>query len=254
MVALIEDQLGITIAEETVNKSTTVSDLRQLISRSGRAEIPKRRPNWPYWRWVRLAGNGVRESLIRVIIRIWVKLNIEGRENLNVLKTPVLFIFNHTDDFDGPVIYKALPHRIRKNLSVAAADDVLQKHKFLAFIVRFCFAGFNLARSEPYLPSLEYVGQMVDKGWNVVLSPEGRLSTNGRLQPFKSGIGLLAVNLGIPVVPMKTIGLSGTVPLHAKWPKKRSRVTVRIGQPVSFGPHTDYDEATETLRRLLESL
>jgi 1-acyl-sn-glycerol-3-phosphate acyltransferase len=189
-----------------------------------------------------------------LIVRIWVKTRVEGRSNLDNLDTPALFIFNHTDDFDGPIIYRALPYQIRKRSAVAAADDVLREHKILAFIIRFCFAGFNFARKEPYMPSLEYVSEMIDRGWNVVLAPEGRLSTTAELQPFKSGIGLLAVSLGVPVVAIKTFGLSGTVPLHAKWPKKRSQVTLRIAQPVIFDDNVTYDDATEKLQGIMENL
>jgi len=181
-------------------------------------------------------------------------VSVEGVEGLADFKGPALFIFNHSDDFDGPVVYHALPRKIRTRLAVATADDVLRDHKLLALLARVCFAGFSFARSEPYLPSLEYVGEMVDRGWNVLISPEGRLSTTGRLQPFKSGIGLLAVSLGVPVIPIKTIGLAGTVPLHAKWPKRRSRVTVRIGQPMCFGPRMNYDDVTEALYRAVEDL
>ena len=88
---------------------------------------------------------------------IWVKMEVQGREKLDDLDTPALFIFNHSDDFNGPVVYQALPLRISTRVAVAAADDVMRDHKLLAFIIRFCFAGFNLSRSEPYMPSLEYV-------------------------------------------------------------------------------------------------
>ena len=130
----------------------------------------------------------------------------------------------------------------------------MRTHKVLAFVIRLCFAGFDLARTEPYMPSLEYVSTLVDQGWSVVLAPEGRLSTTGALQPFKSGIGMLAVNLGIPVVPVKTLGLYGTVPLHAKWPKRHSAVTVRIGQPVRFDSDMNYDNVTQQLHQIMEEL
>ena len=118
---------------------------------------------------------------------MWVKMTVEGRENLDGLDGPALYVFNHSDDFDGPVVYQALPRQIRRRLAVAAADDVMREHKVLAFIVRFCFAGFNLARTEPYMPSLEYVGTLVDRGWSVALAPEGRLSTDGVLAAVQVG-------------------------------------------------------------------
>ena len=233
---------------------TTVGELRQSVDHGGTLEEVARTPAWPYWRWVRAIGNGLREGVLRAIVRVWVRMDVVGAEALDDLRTPVIFIFNHSDDFDAPVIYQSLPYRIRKRLAVATAADVLRTHKVLAFLARLCFAGFSFARSEPYIPSLEYVGEMIERDWNVLIAPEGGISTTGGLQPFKSGIGLLAVNLGVPVVPLKTVGLTGTVPLHAKWPKKRSRVTVRVGQPMRFAPGAQYEDVTTTLHRAMELL
>lgn len=254
VVALIEEELGVTISDESVTPATTVGQLRQIISEASPVEQQARRPAWPYWTWVRAIGDGLREGVIRAVVRIWVRTDVVGDDELDSLHAPSIFIFNHGDDFDGPVVYQALPRRIRKRLAVATADDVMADHKVLAFIVRLCFAGFDFARSEPYMPSMEYVGQMIDRGWNVLIAPEGRISTTGELQPFKSGIGLLAVSLGVAVVPMKTVGLVGTVPLHAKWPQKRSRATVRIGRPMFFGAQMDYEDVTETLHHVMQVL
>jgi long-chain acyl-CoA synthetase len=139
-------------------------------------------------------------------------------------------------------------------LAVAVADDVLAGHKVLAFIARFGFGGFDFARHEPFLPSLSFASNLLDKGWNVAIAPEGHISKTGKLLPFKSGIGLLAVETGAPVIPVKTIGLFGTVPLHENWPVKRSRVVVRIGEPIYFSSHDTYDEATKLLEKTIQAL
>lgn len=254
VLSLLEERLGVTIRDDAIDVQTTIGDLRRLAGEGRAVEAPPRRARWPYWRAVRFVGNGLRETLIRAIVRIWVTTNVEGLEHLASLDGPAIFIFNHSDDFDGPVVYHALPVAIRRRLTVAMGDDVMRDHTMLALLARFCFAGFSFARSEPYLPSLKYVGTLLDDGWNVLVAPEGRLSTDGRLQPFKSGIGLLAVNYGVPIVPLKTIGLAGTVPLHAKWPRRRSTVTVRIGEPVRFGSDRDYEDVTTALHQIVEDL
>jgi long-chain acyl-CoA synthetase len=254
VVALLEEQLGVTISDESVTPVTTVGELRALAregSPMGEVSIP---PLWPYWRAVRVIGNALRDHVIYRLVRRWVRMDVVGADQLVGLETPAIFIFNHSDDFDGPVIYEAVPRELRRRLAVATGADVMHDHRLLAFVVRLCYAGFAFARSEPYVPSLQYVGEMLDKGWNVLIAPEGHLSTNAQLQPFKSGIGLLAVNLRVPIVPLKTFGLAGTVPLHAKWPKKRSRVTVRIGSPLRFSPTLDYEDVTESLQRAMEAL
>ncbi|MFZ1063279.1 MAG: AMP-binding protein [Acidimicrobiales bacterium] len=254
VVSLLEEQLGVSIPDDAVNAETTVGALRALAGAVAAVSTPQRAPGWPYWRITRLLGDVVREGVIDNLVRIWVRTDVEGAEHLEALSGPALFIFNHSDDFDGPVVYRSLPASVRRRLAVAAGDDVLRDHRWLAFVIRWCFAGFSFARSEPYLASLEYVGSMIDRGWNVLIAPEGRIDNSGQLRPFKTGIGLLAVNLGVPVVPVKTIGLTGTVPLHAKWPKKHSHVVVRIGEPVCFARHEDYEEVTHTLHQLVERL
>jgi long-chain acyl-CoA synthetase len=73
------------------------------------------------------------------------------------------------------------------------------------------------------------------------------------MAPFQSGIGLLAENLGIPIVPMRLDGV---------WQMKRERrrlahigeITVRIGAPVTFPPGMSSDEIPRRLESLIRSL
>ncbi len=253
-VALIRDRLRAAIGEEDVNQFTTFAQLRTLAAQAGATEHIETIPTWQFHPWIRRLGYFLRETVIAPLVEIWVHLKIEGQDRLDGLNSPAIFIFNHTDDFDGPVIYQALPPEIRRRLAVAVADDVLHDHKVLSFVARLCYAGFNMRRKEPFIPSLEYIGELVDKGWNIVLAPEGRISKTGKIQPFKDGVGLLAVSLAIPVVPIKTVGLTGTVPLHAKWPRRHSQVTVRIGEPIVFAREISPEEATTRLHDIVEKL
>jgi long-chain acyl-CoA synthetase len=247
VVSLLEKNLGVSISDEGVGPSTTIGELRRLVgeARPSTSRIVRRR--WTYLPWVRLIGDGVRDHVIWPLVHHWVHLEVEGEENLRG-NAPSLIIFNHSDDFDGPVIYQALPKELRRHLAVAMADDVMAEHRVLAFIVRLCFAGFEFARSEPYLPSLQYVGTLLDRGWSILIAPEGRISVTGELQEFKTGIGLLAVDLGVAVIPMRTVSLHGTVPLHARWPRRHTNAIVRIGAPLRFSAHEDYEDVTRRLR------
>jgi long-chain acyl-CoA synthetase len=254
VVSLLEELVGIAIADDAVTSATTVAELRELTLAGAPVEGVRRPPRWPFAPGVRLVGDALRDHVVFPLVHHWVDLTVEGAEHAEALGGPAIFIFNHSDDFDGPVVFQALSPRVRRRLCVAMGADVMAEHRVLAFLARLLYAAFPFARSEPYLASLQYVGEMIDQGRHVLIAPEGRLSVDGQLQPFKNGIGLLAVNLGVPVVPMKTIGLAGTVPLHAKWPRKHSRATVRIGAPMTFSAGQDYDEVTETLRRAVAGL
>ena len=253
VISLLDDHLGVSISDERVGATTTVGELRRLVSEvePHTSEIVQKR--WTYRPWVRQIGDGIRDHVIWPLVHHWVNLEVEGQENLRGSATS-LIIFSHSDDFDGPVIYQSLPKNIRRRLAVATADDVMRQHRVLAFIVRLCFAGFEFARSEPYLPSLQYVGTLLDRGWNVLIAPEGRISVTGELQKFKSGIGLLAVDLGVAVIPMKTVDLHGTVPLHARWPRRHAHAVVRIGVPMRFSAQEDYEDVTRRLRDAMDAL
>ena len=210
-------------------------------------------PAWPYRRSVRVVGDLLRDCVVTPFIKHWVSISTEGADNLRGLNEPAIFIFNHTDDFDGPVIYAALPRRIRRKLSVATGANILADHRGLAFVIRLCYAGFSFAR-RAFRPSLAYVDELMALGRNILLAPEGHLSEDGELAEFKGGIGLLAVTLGAPVVPMRLDGLWGTVPMHSLWPKRHSKVTLRIGAPLRFGPDAKYREVTVALHDAVKAL
>jgi long-chain acyl-CoA synthetase len=253
-VVAVEEALGVTLAEQDVTASITVSKFRALISDRSSRPSSGDFPEWPYRRDVRWIGNALRDHVFARVVRHWVTLDVEGAECLKDVTTPSLFIFNHTDDFDGPVIYEALPKAIRRSMSVAIGDDVMREHKALAFATRLGWGAFAFSRSAPFRPSLEYVGTMLKRGHHVLFAPEGRLSTTGELLDFKPGIGYFVVHLGVSVVPLKTKGLSGTVPLHANWPQKSSHVTVKFGAPMRFEKTRDYVGVTDTLRQAVDDL
>ena len=210
-------------------------------------------PTWPFRPSVRIVGDLMRDGVVTPFIKHWVSITTEGAENLRALNEPAIFIFNHSDDFDAPVIYAALPRRIRRKLTVATGANILADHRGLAFVIRFGYAGFSFAR-RAFRPSLAYVGELMASGHHVLLAPEGQLSEDGKLAEFKGGIGMLAVTLGAPIVPMRLDGLWGTVPMHALWPKRHSNVTLRIGAPQRFGPEAKYREVTVALHDAVKAL
>jgi long-chain acyl-CoA synthetase len=203
---------------------------------------------------VRLVGDAFRDHFFARLVRHWVTLSVEGSEHLAKVKAPALFIFNHTDDFDGPVIYEALPPKIRRRMTVAVGADIMRDHRALAFGSRLGWGSFAFSRTAPFRPSLRNVAHMLETGHHVLFAPEGRLSTDGELLDFKPGIGYMVARLKVAVVPIKTKGLSGTMPLHAKWPTRKSDVTVKFGEPMSFGVTKNYVEVTEWLRQAVEEL
>src|SRR5439155_7844534 len=114
---------------------------------------------------------------------------------------------------------------------------------------------FPLPQLSGFRESFRFDGDSVDRGYSVLVFPEGEVnnSEDGRMAPFRSGIGLLAENLRISIIPMRLDGV---------WQMKRERrrlahlgeITVRIGTPVTFPPGASPYEIAHRLEYIMRSL
>jgi long-chain acyl-CoA synthetase len=112
---------------------------------------------------------------------------------------------------------------------------------------------FPLPREAGFRQSFAYAGQAVDRGYSVLVFPEGRHTTDGKMNPFRAGIGLLAENLGIPVLPMRIIGLFEVKQAGRKFAAPW-KIRVRIGPPIRFAPGTAPEEIARALQKEVEGL
>ena len=67
--------------------------------------------------------------------------------------------------------------------------------------------------------ALKFTGELVDGGFCPLVYPEGERSPDGSLKAFKDGIGLMAVRLQVPVVPIHLKGMLEIYSVHDSWPR-----------------------------------
>ena len=80
-----------------------------------------------------------------------------------------------------------------------------------------------------------------------MIFPEGKLTTDGNINVFKSGVGLLVKEMNVPVIPAKIQGLYEIMDHRFKWPQKKGEVTLRFGDPITFSPAATYEDITSRL-------
>ena len=87
----------------------------------------------------------------------------------------------------------------------------------------------------------------------MIFFPEGGRSQNGKLRPFKRGVGMLALESGAPLLPVRIEGSFGVLPKGGFFLKRHS-VHVRIGPPISAESYDSRDTGSsqEAMRRLSE--
>jgi 1-acyl-sn-glycerol-3-phosphate acyltransferase len=179
-------------------------------------------------------------------------LTIDGGERLRSVRGPAIIIANHSSHFDTPVVLSALPERIRRKTAVGAAADRFYRRGKRTWWFSLFFNTFPIVRGGGSA-TLDYAGELLQRGWSVVIFPEGTRSTSGDVRQFRHGVAILALQANVPVVPVYIEGLRNVMPKGERVPRPAA-VHVRIGAPVWLDDTTSVPQATERLQHALLSL
>ena len=269
LVTMLEEEFNLEIDEGAFDAGTTVSGVKEIVAARQSETL-----HYGFRRWSRTWPARVARRLLQVVAfrvpSLFSRTTVKGRENLAGLKTPAIFIANHTSQYDVFYVVRALPWRLRK-IALAAAADILFELKpgdswgrwlyvrFCGFWATLLMNLFPLSRGSHVKRSFEYMGELVDDGWNVLLYPEGKITLTGEMDRFKGGIGLLTQALQVPVVPVKIDGLYSIVPTtdpdRLRWiPERFGRVSVIFGKPIQIDPQADPDQVARTCEEAVRNL
>jgi long-chain acyl-CoA synthetase len=188
--------------------------------------------------------------------------SVRGREHLRGLRGPLLFVPNHITEIDIGFVLAALPFRFRHRLAVAMVGERLRDLRHPPaelswfrrlvdpvgyLLVAALFNVFSMPKQSGVRASFQFAGESVDRGYSLAVFPEGQLTRDGQVGPFRGGIGVLAQKLSIPVVPIKIDGLYELREARRRFARPGA-VRVTIGAPVRFGR----DEEPEQIARQLQ--
>lgn len=252
LLAVIEDELGAYLDESEVGPDTTVAQVAALVGRAAKASPRMRFPTWGMASWCRPIRGVLQRVAVFPLLRAAYRLRVRGSGHLASISGPVIFAANHGHHLDNGLILKAMPSRTRRRVAIAGAAEYW-RNPFWAIANPLLGNGFPFARDGAVRPSLENMGRILDRGWSVMIYPEGRVTVGNDVQEFKSGAGLLAVDGRIPVVPVRVrierMGWPARFPLL-----RRGSVRVSFGAPITFEPGTPYEVATSRLREAVVAL
>ncbi|PFG74479.1 AMP-binding protein [Tepidiforma thermophila] len=252
LLSAVEDELGVYVDDADVGPQTTIGELRRMVAKGERKVRIRKFPTWPRWRTVQWLRHALLSFFVFPLLRIGYSVEVRGRERFATVQQPCLIIANHNMHLDQAMLLRSMPPGFRRRVAIAAAASDIFGNRLRGFFASLLGNAFPFAKEGSGVrESLEYVAKMLGEGWNVLIFPEGKLTVIGPMQPFKSGTGLLAVETGVPVLPMRIDVLRPGF-YEGKWlPHPRARVRVSIGEPIRFEPGTSYQEAT---RRLEEAV
>ncbi|MFT4260700.1 lysophospholipid acyltransferase family protein [Microbacterium sp.] len=176
-------------------------------------------------------------SLISPLARMLYRPRVEGKEN--VPRTgAVIFASNHLSFIDSIAIPVAAPrtvHFLAKSTYFEGTG--LKGWASKTFFESIGAIPVRRGAGQAALDALDLQRQLLDEGLAVALYPEGTRSTDGRLYKGRTGVAFLALQTGAPVVPVGLIGTDKVMPVGAKMPTMKERITVKFGEPLDLAPH-----------------
>jgi long-chain acyl-CoA synthetase len=268
LIGALEDRYQVDLSETRFSAARTVGDVERMLSGDVRSRAKYHYPVWALqWpaTWLRWLAHYM---LMRPSMMLLGWPRIEGRENLRGYNGPLLVVCNHITGVDVGFVQTALPARLRNRIATAAGGEALEALRMPAasrgFFGRIydrtqwllgvsLLNLFPLPRESGFRQSFAYAGEAVDRGYSVLVFPEGRHTVDGKMNPFRAGIGLLANNLGIPVLPVRIVGLF-EVKQAARRFARPGDIQVRIGQPMSIAAGSDPARIALELQRAVEAL
>jgi long-chain acyl-CoA synthetase len=235
-------------------------------------------PRWP-WSWPVHAVRVVfQEAIARPLTWLLAEPRVVAPAGLRaaVLDAgPMLIIANHVTAYDGPLAQYALPARLRMSMAAAMSGEMLDDMLHFRnpergprygkfdlsgpiawFLTTALYNVFPLPRTRDFQRSFTHAGHALDRGYSVLVFPEGMRSEAGRLAAFRQGIGLLVKQSGVPVLPVALRGLGELKQKGRGW-FRSGKIEVRVGEPIRFDRDVTEAQITERLhaevKRLLES-
>jgi long-chain acyl-CoA synthetase len=264
----IEDRFQTDVNEAAFANARTVSDLESLLKSPPQPASP-----YPYVRWARNRVVAMlRElawwTLVTPAMLLLGYPRAAGRERLRGLKSPFLLVANHQSEIDAAFLLAALPNQLRRRMTIAMGGerlrDMRQPPAASSLLTRMfdpvgyvlltaLFHVFPLPKQSGVRGSFEFVGELIDLGWSVMIFPEGQLTKDGTVGPFRKGIGVLATSLGVPVLPAKLSGLYELRKTGRRY-ARGGEIHVHFGKPVRFEHDVNPETAADELHRIVSEM
>lgn len=178
-----------------------------------------------------------------VLWLLLVPIKVTGRENVDSQKSYV-FVANHQSFLDVFAVYGWLPNNFKWLMK--------KELRKIPFVGTACAVAGHIFvdRSNPRaaMESLTYIKAQLHDGMSTVIFPEGTRTKTGEMGRFKAGAFKIAMDMGLPVVPITLNGFYKSMPSGQFFVNPRSRVSLHIGKPIDISQFTDINEAMVAVR------
>jgi 1-acyl-sn-glycerol-3-phosphate acyltransferase len=174
-------------------------------------------------------------------------VEVEGLEQIDRDAT-YIFMCNHVSNLDPPILIPKLPRRT----SVLVKKELFQIPILGRAMLMADLVPVDRRNREAAVNSMREAEQVMARGLNMTVFPEGTRSRDGRLLPFKKGPFYLAMDSGIPIVPVTILGSELLMPKGSSTIHP-GVVTLKFHAPISPTQFAEKEELIAAVRREIAS-
>jgi long-chain acyl-CoA synthetase len=224
-------------------------------------------PKWP-WNWLlRMIRSVFLELVSQPLVWLLGRPRVVVRGTGKIPDGPLLIIANHVSAYDGALVLYALPGRLRRRTTIAMSGEMLldyrvgrnQGNLFLNlaappqyWLVTALYNVFPMPRMHGFRKSFFHAGEAMDRGYSVMVFPEGARYYEGAMRSFRQGIGLMAQEGRVPVLPVALVGLQEA---HKSGWFRSNLLEIRLGDVIPVDDAATPAELTtrfeDAVRKLL---
>jgi long-chain acyl-CoA synthetase len=269
LLSALEDQYQIELDEAVFTEATTISDVEKLVREDKRETSSE----YPYPRWQqRWPINWLRIALLYTVVwpftRFMAHPTIRGEEKLKGLSASLVFVCNHVTMVDHALVLHSLPGKIRRRVAIAMDGELLRQWRYPSrgtklftrlvqlaeYVLTVLFFNvFSMPQKSGFRRSFAFAGEMMDRGYSILIFPEGVRSEHGKMNPFRPGTGLLISKLNTTVVPFRIDGLWELKEANRRV-AKAGEILVTIGKAVRYPSHSAPEVIVADLERRIREL
>jgi len=198
---------------------------------TGKVDFLYRLGTWIAWTGVRVAG---------------VRVNVIGLDPLDKSRT-YIFMSNHASNLDPPILIPLIPRRT----SVLVKKELF-RFPILGKAMRMgSLVPVDRGNRDAGIAAVHDAAEVLHHGINMTIYVEGHRSADGKLLPFKKGPFYLAIECGVPVVPVTIVGSHALMP-KGRFALKPGTVTVIFHPPFEPQDFGDRDLLMEKVRTQID--
>jgi 1-acyl-sn-glycerol-3-phosphate acyltransferase len=178
---------------------------------------------------------------ILMVSRIMV--SVKGLSNIDS-SAPYIYMPNHQSNFDIPVLLGHLTVQFRWLAKV----ELFKIPIFGRAMRKAGYISIDRYNRQSAIKSLNVAANKIKSGVSVLIFPEGTRSRDGKIRPFKKGGFVLAIDSGVPIVPVVITG-TRSIMTKGKFRVNAGHVNMVIHKPIDTSAYT-----RETKEALMESV